>query len=459
MSLTEMLWGTILTAYNLYNTVSSSGLKPYSSWAMVHSHFERVPAYSTGWVPEKYLRTMMLFWWSIPVSSIIFFAFFAFGEEAMKEYRRVWRWIKNVAFWRRNNEKKGSLSQFSTSTCRPLKLITLKWPLSTSHSTTEPKSPTSIISQSTITIIGQHESLEPGAWKRSKSLEFSTAAAAAETQGFPLPTYYESTIVNGRSGTCSPTSSTHRTLIGQLIDPKRGEREKSQQDHRHHGTTLGLPDIDESDAFTIDSFSYYEDPVAPNTSRLSYPTPSTITKSVASSAAPPTPPHPPSPRFAFPQHSLPPPPVRKQPRAVGSLSSLLRLSKSAEADGIDERGRFSREGFTFHHHGNSHQQQFEQQHAQSYNRSPLYETWPSRTASSSPRGPIDLIQDVPEDVGPCSYTRPAGVLDSLPERDEFTTGYYVPLRRKTTVLGVEGGGINVVVERSASVDEDMGKLV
>jgi len=411
----------------------------------------------------------MLFWWSIPASSIIFFAFFAFGEESMKEYKQVWGWVKNRIFWRRNNEKKDPLSSFRgipTSSRRPLKLITLKWPLLTSHSSTEPKSPTSMISQSTITVIGQHDaSLEPGAWKRSKSLEFSSAVA--ETQGFPIPTYYESTIVNEKSlgGTCSPTPSTHPTLIGQLIDPKRDEREKSQQKHhQHHGASLGLPDIDESDAFTIDSFSYYEDSVAPNTSlsRLSYPTPSTITKSVALSTAPPTPPHPPSPRFTFPQHSLPPPPARKQPRAIGSLSSLLRLSKNAEADGIDERGRFSREDFSFHHHSNPHQQQFEQQQhqlGQSYSRSPLHETWPPRTALSSRGGPIELVQDVPEDVGPCSYTRPAGVLDSLPERDEFMTDYYVPLRRKRTVLGVEGGGINVVVERSASFDDGVEKLV
>jgi hypothetical protein len=36
--------------------------------------------------------------------------------------------------------------------------------------------------------------------------------------------------------------------------------------------------------------------------------------------------------------------------------------------------------------------------------------------------------------------------------DEFASGY-APLKRKKTMLGVEGGAIDVTVERSASVDE------
>jgi hypothetical protein len=445
MALTEMLWGTTLTAYNLYNNVTLAGLRPYTSWAQVHSHFERVQALPTAWLPAKALSVMMLFWWCIPASSIIFFAFFGFGEEAVKEYKRVWDGVKSIVFWRRNarSEKKDPMSFGRLpSTSRPsLKPIMLKWSRSTS--TSEAKSPTSMISQSTITVTaGQVFDSESDAWKRSKSLEF-----ASESHVLPIPTYYESTLVTEKSlsGSCSPTSSTHPTLIGQLIDPKRNDR-----DHPHnHDASLDLPDIDESDAFTIDSFSYYEDSVvsavsAPPLSsatapaRLSSSAPSTTRKSLTPS----TPPHPPSPRFVFPQHSLPPPPARKAPRAIGSLSSLLRLGASKE--GVDERGRFSRGDFSFHHSHNDSQQQ-----GQAYTRSPLqYETYPH----TSPVRSGDAVQDVPEDVEPASYIQSLGVLSGTPEMDEFASGY-APLKRKKTMLGVEGGAIDVTVERSASVDE------
>ena len=451
MALTEMLWGTALTAFNLYNNVNS-GLRPYTSWARVHSNFNRVQMLPMILVPQKNIPTMMLFWWCIPASSIIFFVFFGFGEDAVKEYKRVWVCMKGVLFWRRSArlEKKHpmSFSRLSSSSGASLKPITLKWPPSTSPST---KSPTSMISQSTITITpGQtfDSALEPGTWKRSKSLEF-----ASDSHEFPIPTYYESILASEKklSGTCSPTS-THHTLIGQLIDPK--QKSQIHHVHCHDRSSLGLPEIDESDAFTLDSFSYYEGPTTPCTSS-SPPLASTSTSTSTSSPSPPrvssssvpsttrkslsttssTPPHPPSPRLAFSQHSLPPPPMRKEPRAIGSLTSLFRLG--ANADGVDERGRFSRGDFSFHHHT-----------AQPHARSPLqHETFPH----ASPSLP-DRSTDVPEDVEPSSYIQSLGVLGGVSEGVEFPSGY-VSLKRKKTVLGVEGGAISVVIERSASVDE------
>jgi hypothetical protein len=62
--------------------------------------------------------------------------------------------------------------------------------------------------------------LEPGGWKRSKSLEF-----ASEFHLLPIPTYYESTLVTEKSlsGSCSSTPYTH-LLIGQLIGSGRDIR-------------------------------------------------------------------------------------------------------------------------------------------------------------------------------------------------------------------------------------------
>ena len=106
MALTEMSWGTTLTAYNLWNNVSV-GLRPWTTWDDVHSNFSNVHFFPALFIPKEYLRIMMLFWWSIPASSFIFFAFFGFGEEAVKEYMKIWTWFKIVVLRKRSSEKKG----------------------------------------------------------------------------------------------------------------------------------------------------------------------------------------------------------------------------------------------------------------------------------------------------------------------------------------------------------------
>jgi len=111
MAITEMVWGTALTAYTLYNNVSP-GVRPWTNWADVHSNFSRVDLFPAGTLPPGFLRNMMFLWWTMPASSIIFFLFFGFGEEAMKEYRRVWAWFKKTVL-RRKDEKS---SLFSAST-------------------------------------------------------------------------------------------------------------------------------------------------------------------------------------------------------------------------------------------------------------------------------------------------------------------------------------------------------
>jgi len=114
MALTEMSWGTTLTAYNLWNNVSV-GLRPWTNWDDVHSNFSRVHVFPALFIPKEYLRVMMLFWWSIPASSFIFFAFFGFGEEAVKEYTKIWTWFKTVVLRKCSSEKKGMSLGGSTS--------------------------------------------------------------------------------------------------------------------------------------------------------------------------------------------------------------------------------------------------------------------------------------------------------------------------------------------------------
>ncbi|KAL4061745.1 GPCR fungal pheromone mating factor [Scleroderma citrinum] len=88
MAVTEMFWGTALTAFNIYSNFSY-GLRPWISWQNVHSNFSRVDLYPTLYLSPSFLRSLYLFWWAMPASAFIFFLFFGFGEEARKEYWKV----------------------------------------------------------------------------------------------------------------------------------------------------------------------------------------------------------------------------------------------------------------------------------------------------------------------------------------------------------------------------------
>lgn len=96
MVITEMLWGTVLTSLNLYYNVKG-GLQPWTNWDDVHYDFSRINVYPDSVVPPEFRRIMMLFWWAVPVSSLIFFLFFGFGEEAKKEYTKVWQWCSSIS--------------------------------------------------------------------------------------------------------------------------------------------------------------------------------------------------------------------------------------------------------------------------------------------------------------------------------------------------------------------------
>ncbi|KAF9447631.1 fungal pheromone STE3G-protein-coupled receptor [Macrolepiota fuliginosa MF-IS2] len=112
MAFTEMIWCTTLTSYNLYNNITG-GLRPWTTWADVHSNFLRVDQFLEMAIPPDFRQVMMLFWWAMPVSSFIFFIFFGFGEEARKEYIKIWQWSKESIL--RRSEKEMASSSTSGS--------------------------------------------------------------------------------------------------------------------------------------------------------------------------------------------------------------------------------------------------------------------------------------------------------------------------------------------------------
>jgi len=110
MSITQLIWGTVFASLNLWNNVYP-GLRPWTTWADVHSNFSRVDLFSMVGIPAEYLRMVFLFWWAMPASSVIFFVFFGFGEEAKKEYRKIWVWFRSTVLRKKGEER----SKYSTS--------------------------------------------------------------------------------------------------------------------------------------------------------------------------------------------------------------------------------------------------------------------------------------------------------------------------------------------------------
>ncbi|KAF8320875.1 fungal pheromone STE3G-protein-coupled receptor [Clavulina sp. PMI_390] len=89
------LVGTIsCNAYVLIVNFRLSALRPYLSWNYVHWDFRRVDQYPLAVLPSNVLFVYWVTWSFYPVSAILFWSFFGIGEEAMREHRRNWEWIR-----------------------------------------------------------------------------------------------------------------------------------------------------------------------------------------------------------------------------------------------------------------------------------------------------------------------------------------------------------------------------
>ncbi|KAK0480433.1 GPCR fungal pheromone mating factor [Armillaria luteobubalina] len=112
MSLVQIFWGVFVTSVNMWFTMKS-GLRPWTGLADVHSGFSRIGQFPQLFITPTTWTYTYLLWWTIPISSVLFFIFFSFGQEAMKEYRHCFRWIKVVIF-RRPDSGPSSTSKFGS---------------------------------------------------------------------------------------------------------------------------------------------------------------------------------------------------------------------------------------------------------------------------------------------------------------------------------------------------------
>ncbi|KIJ25319.1 hypothetical protein M422DRAFT_62264 [Sphaerobolus stellatus SS14] len=103
LAIVEIVWDSGCNIYVLYTNVVS-GLRPWTSWADVHSNFSRIGRFPNFLLSQDVISSFLFQWWIIPISCFFFFGFFGFSEEAISDYRVAFRWVSRVIF-RRNVSK------------------------------------------------------------------------------------------------------------------------------------------------------------------------------------------------------------------------------------------------------------------------------------------------------------------------------------------------------------------
>ncbi|KAG2040962.1 GPCR fungal pheromone mating factor [Suillus americanus] len=106
MAIVEMFFGLLVTSLNMWWTMRP-GLRPWISWKNVHSNWLEVAYFPLAIIPPTELAWTFALWFMIPIASIFFFLFFAFGQDALKEYGTTFTWIRRHVFRLRDRSSPG----------------------------------------------------------------------------------------------------------------------------------------------------------------------------------------------------------------------------------------------------------------------------------------------------------------------------------------------------------------
>ena len=94
MAVVEMFWSLTMFGLNMWFAYRS-GLRPWTGWADVHWNFSRIGQFPAVFIPEATLRWSYFLWWSIPVTSYVFIAFFICGRDTLQEYSGILSSLQN----------------------------------------------------------------------------------------------------------------------------------------------------------------------------------------------------------------------------------------------------------------------------------------------------------------------------------------------------------------------------
>nr|UWI70529.1 pheromone receptor B3 [Pleurotus eryngii] len=95
MSLSQMIFA--ITGSSLHIAFSlKNGFRPWISWADVHSDWGRIGQFAKVLIPKEQWRYTYALWWTVPVTSVVFFVFFGFGSDAVQEYKAFAARVKGI---------------------------------------------------------------------------------------------------------------------------------------------------------------------------------------------------------------------------------------------------------------------------------------------------------------------------------------------------------------------------
>ena len=117
MAIMEMIMGVAATSFTLWT--ATLDIRPWTGWADVHWNFSRVDQYLAFELSPFVARYYYALWWLPPASSFIFFAFFAFGKDAMREYGAFFSWFRVRLFRLRIQESRPIQSHKSLTSTIP----------------------------------------------------------------------------------------------------------------------------------------------------------------------------------------------------------------------------------------------------------------------------------------------------------------------------------------------------
>jgi pheromone a factor receptor len=103
LSITEMVYMLSMCVFIAYTNLQQYGFRPWVSWDYVHEDWFRIVQYSKVLVPNFFWDYYLPIWYIIPLTSMIFFAFFGFGREANAEYAKWFQWIRTCVFRMKSN--------------------------------------------------------------------------------------------------------------------------------------------------------------------------------------------------------------------------------------------------------------------------------------------------------------------------------------------------------------------
>lgn len=120
LAVVEMIWDTGVNAYIIYfNTFQ--GLRPWISWANVHSNFSRVQILPAIFIPPNIESQFIFQWWILPVSCVIVLIFFGFGEDTKSNYQAAFLWFRRRILRQKLNQPPayGSTNVLPSYRCVP----------------------------------------------------------------------------------------------------------------------------------------------------------------------------------------------------------------------------------------------------------------------------------------------------------------------------------------------------